>query len=223
MSNTYLFHLLNETQLYQPGTNNPDPNYTSQQWHDAIDKLIAHRYSFLPEIYSTDGFIFRGMSSGLKTALKNKSFGHFTSSNELAMVEQVMNVYFFTHELSDALTVARLFEKSDDDSAVIVMSAKYYVDAFLRYEAAMLAIGDFGFVFRYPFLCSPTDINNIAYILYKAEQLNTEEYSQDIKAKLIPIAGNERKQSEKDILHFLDTKQIKAATIEKTPIYPRII
>lgn len=216
MSITYNYELLKKTQLYQPSTNNPDLDFSSERWHEAIDKLLAHRYSFLAETYSENSFVFRGISSGLLNALETKSFAYFQGSNELCLVEQVMNVYFLTHELSDALTVARLFEADADDAAVLIIPSNVFINAQKEYCAAMLAIGDFGFVFRYPFLTSPISLDDCAYIIHK-ENSNLSSLNND---KLLSVNNNDRAACEEEIKSLLKERNISAASVEKTQEFP---
>lgn len=220
MSVTYDYELLKATQLYQPSTNNPDLDFSTQKWHEAIDKLLAHHYSFLAETYTENSYVFRGMSSGLLNALQTERFSHFEGSNELCLVEQVMNVYFLTHELSDALTVARLFEKEANDAALLVIPSEVFIQAQEKAAAAMLAIGDFGFVFRYPFLASAIGLTDCAYIIHQRNTSLSKDLVSQHCDKLISVNELDRKNSEEEIKSLLKRKNITAASVEKTQDFP---
>lgn len=155
---------LTATQLYQPARVDPDPAFTTGSWAAPIDRLLAAGYSFQGCRYNDRGHLFRGMESGLSEALANGRFSHFHGHHEMAAVEQAMGILFLTHEVSDAVTAAGL-RQSHPDSALIVLRSELFNHELDARRAAVLAIGDGGIVFRYPFLTRSLADADIAHIL----------------------------------------------------------
>lgn len=164
MSRRFDFARLRDFPLYQPGTANPDPDFSTGRWAEAIDRLLAARYPFHPCRYSDDGFLFRGLAGGLKTALNTERFGHCESSHRMSEVERIMGVYFVSSELSDALSLTVLHE-NPADTAILVFRSRVFNRRLDACAAAVLAIGDSGVVFRYPFLTEPLTPADIDYLL----------------------------------------------------------
>ncbi len=164
MSRRFDFARLRDFPLYQPGTANPDPNFSTGRWAEAIDRLLAARYPFHPCRYSDDGVLFRGLAGDLKAALGTGRFGHGASSQRMSEVERIMGVYFVSSELSDALSLTALHE-NPDDAAILVFRSRVFNRRLDACAAAVLAIGDSGVVFRYPFLTEPLELDDIDRLL----------------------------------------------------------
>ena len=162
---------LKATHLYQPSRSRPDPNFCTGRWSAAIDRLLAAGYSFHGCRFSDTGYLFRGMDSGLSTALASDRFGHFGGRHEMTMVEQAMGILFLTHEVSDLITVAGLRNPPSLDSGVLAIASAVFNRELDAGRAAVLAIGDGGIVFRYPFLSCELRGPDIAHILAPATTL----------------------------------------------------
>lgn len=164
MNRRFDFARLRDFPLYQPGTTNPDPDFSTDRWAQAIDRLLAARYPFHPCRYDNDGFLFRGLAGGLHAALAAGCFGHGESSHRMSEVERIMGVYFVSGELSDALTLTALHE-NPADAAILVFRSRVFNRRLDACAAAVLAIGDSGVVFRYPFLTEPLAPEDIDRLL----------------------------------------------------------
>ena len=158
----YDFERLRGTFLYGPG-GRIDEDYRSGVWAEPIDRLLGARYSFAAETFA-DGCLFRGMRRGLRAAVEAGGFGPVDGDEELSLVEAVMGVSFVSHELRDALAVCR-FGDDGGDAALLVIAASTFRKAQADGAAAVLAIGDSGMVFRYPFFAGSPGLEAAACVL----------------------------------------------------------
>ena len=151
---------LQTTQLYRPARRAPAAARQAGRWAPAVAGLLAAGYSFLPCGFA-DGYLFRGMDSGLGAAMAAGSFGWFDGEDELAAVERAMGVYFLSSEPADAISVARLASRPAD-AAVVAVPAAVFGRCLEQGAAAVLAVGDGGLVFRYPLLTAPLAAADVA-------------------------------------------------------------
>ncbi len=112
------------------------------------------------------------MDDGLGVALARGRFGHFGGRHDMSAVEQAMGVLFVTHELSDVVTVAGL-RQPQPDGGILVIPAAVFNRELDAGRAAVLAIGDGGIVFRYPFLSCALSSTDITHILAPSATLDT--------------------------------------------------
>ena len=75
-------------------------------WDTAIEGLLRKGNSFLPLCFSDDGYLFRGMRSGIGTALKSGLADHFPDTHSMGSLEAELGIYFVSNALSDARSVA---------------------------------------------------------------------------------------------------------------------
>lgn len=123
-------------------------------WDSRIDELLARDFAFLPYRYSEEGFLFRGVGCAWKETLRAGRWQLSSGAGPLAALERDLGVYLFSHELSDALLVARLWEPSRD-AAVLVFPATEFHARWRRGAAAVLGFAEPGVVFKYPFMVEP--------------------------------------------------------------------
>lgn len=162
---------LRTTQLYRPGRRTPAVIRPSGGWAPAVTGLLAAGYSFLPCSFA-DGYLFRGMDSGLGAALAAGSFGWFDGADELAAVERAMGVYFLSSEPADAISVARL-ASHPADAAVLAIPADLFGRHLENGAAAVLAIGDGGLVFRYPLITAPVAAPEVSRLFVASDSAAT--------------------------------------------------
>lgn len=210
---------LRRTQLYRPGRKEIDDYFSSRRWTNSIDCLLAAGYSFFPCRYEEDGYLFRGMQSGLRQAAVNSSFGHFDGDDEMSRVEKAMDVYFLTSEISDAVTVSLLHE-SADDAAIIAVRASLFNEHLDRHEAAVLAVGDGGVVFRYPFLTAPVPGSAVESIL-AVSSLKTAELPEEFRERCILAGGTTRRELEFNMNEQMEQRGIRPAAAIRTRHYPK--
>ena len=188
-------------------------------WHPKINHLLDHDYSFMPVRYSENAILFRAMSSGLMASIKQGKFASYSDEKPHSALERKTDVFFLSHELSDANTIARLWESSED-AAILTINSSYFNEHYLGKTAATLAFSEPGFVFRYPFLTEPVDIVNIQNIFINKmtagklhRDLTAGEYRR-IQTKL-EILGehtvNQRHEVESSIKQILNTGKIQIA------------
>ena len=212
--------LLHNTVLYRPGVREPDYSYCSNRWARPIDHLLAARYTFLPCRYSSPGHLFRGMQTGITTALRTGSFGYFDGDDELCAVERTMEVFFITHELSDAITVSAL-HTGISDGGIVVMKSGLFNRSLAAGKAAVLGIGDGGIVFRYPFLCEPLSSEMIDCVLMNASSIQSIPTHLQESCRLIPIPGNTKAELEREMIESCGRLGLLNATPQPWPDYPR--
>lgn len=210
---------LSESFLYRPHRPNFDRHYRSQQWHQTIDHLIAAGYDFRPECFANTGCLFRGLSSGLLSALNRQEFGHYENDSETNTAEQIMQVFFVTHELSDAVSAARLHDERDN--AIVVFNATVFNDALKKGNAAILNIGDLGLLFRYPFLTQPLKLSDISKIVTNgptAEQI--EQTLPQYRNRILTVDAHKQSEIAQQARQLLADVNIVAAQPRSCRRYP---
>jgi hypothetical protein len=141
-------------------------------WADAINRMIDQRYAFLAMEYENNGYLFRGMSSGLLNALLKNKFWHYSGEERGAHLERELDVLFLSQDFSDALTVSKLWEQKSD-ACIIVFKSEIFNLALNEKKAAMMATAEPGVVFKYPFLSQPLTLDDIEYLIVSTELLHT--------------------------------------------------
>jgi hypothetical protein len=209
---------LHRTRLYRPGRRTPESGFCSTRWAAPVDQLLAAGYAFFPCRYTDDGYLFRGLQYGLGRALAQGAFGHCNGEDEMCGVERAMGVYFLSSELSDAVTVARLQEQPRD-AAVIAVSAAVFNRALERHRAAVLAVGDGGIVFRYPFLTAPVSAADVARVFVPAgAQLSGCPVPAD---RVSVVGGGGRRELEDNLRSELERCGLVPAEPRPSDHYPR--
>lgn len=122
-------------------------------WHPVIDRLLARRCQFL-DCSFTDGVLFRAIPAGLAAGLAAGEWPRLAAGRGVCAQEAELGGLLLSHELSDALAVARPWERPAD-AAILVVDAGWFDAALRRREAAVLAFAEPGVVFRYPLLAEP--------------------------------------------------------------------
>lgn len=131
--------------------------------------------------YRGDGYLFRGMSSGLGAAIVSDLFGFYEDAGPLCNLERELGVYLFSHELSDAFSVSRLWQ-TGVDNAVLVFHSEHFDSAWRNRRAAFLGFAEPGVVFKYPFLVEPLQWEQLAYVIvHPATHARLEQLLQDDK------------------------------------------
>jgi hypothetical protein len=197
------------TQLYRPGRTEIGSRPAGCGWARPIEHLLAAGYTFLPGGYSRDGYLFRGMQSGLHAALAGTSCGWVNGTDEMCRVEQAMGVWFLTHEVSDAVTVSRLYEQPPD-GGILAIRASLFDDCLERGEAAVLAVGDGGMVFRYPLLARPVATAEVACIFVSPAYGPAATTGRDDRT--ITLAGKTRKELEQDLGRHMSARGLSPAS-----------
>lgn len=205
-------------------------NIEDSSWAPEIMALLQQDYSFIGFQYSEPGVLFRGMSSGLINSVAEGEFGLYCDNNPHSELEQMLQVHFISHELSDAITTSRIWDKGND-MGVLVLSSKLFNQAYLNKQAAMMAFSEPGFVFKYPFFVRPVLFADIEYLFvnqatYKQmqEKLSPERFS-EVEAKLVRIKGLDmgisRRQVEEELNGMLKKRCVQAAEPVVTDTFPK--
>lgn len=205
------FERLRATQLYRPGRPRPAASFSTGRWAAPIDRLLSAGYSFLGCRYTDQGVLFRGQETGLSADLATGAFGHFSGGHAMCDVERAMNVFFLSHEISDALTVAALQAGKSDGGILVIRSALFNreLDA---YRAAVLAIGDSGLIFRYPLLTRPLTVADIDYLLIPASMHTAlGPIPAALQTKIIDLGTGTRERLEQTIVQTLARRGITPA------------
>ncbi|MBL1141954.1 MAG: hypothetical protein HND53_07990 [Proteobacteria bacterium] len=133
-------------------------------WAEPINRMIDQRYAFLALQYESEGYLFRGMSSGLFDALLEDQFWHYPSNDSGNHFEKELNVLLLSQDLSDAYSISKLWEKKPD-SCIVIFRSEIFNRALNEKKAAMMATAEPGIVFKYPFLSHPLGIEDIDYLI----------------------------------------------------------
>jgi len=210
---------LKSTYLYQPGRDKPLSG-SALRWAAPVRELLATGYSFLPLQYS-NGHLFRGLATGIRNTLACEYFDHCPGNDETNRAERAMGIYFLTHEISDAIAASAL-HVSNRDNAMLVIKADYFNRLLRLYQAAVLAIGDAGFVFRYPFVTGPIGLDDIDYIVTSSAAAREFTLPEKLRDKHIPLAGGSRQELEHDIRVKFEQMGITPASPVASNHYPRL-
>lgn len=217
------FARLRDSFLYAPMHTDINPAFCSGEWAKPIDHLLAAGYAFVGSRFTQEGYLFRGMSHHLLACLSTGEFGHFPGSNEVTQVEKTMNIFFVSHEISDALSVSSIYQ-AHDDGAILVFKASLFNQQLSQKQAAVLAVGDFGLVFRYPFLTRPIRLEEVEYIVCTTEtaQAINQPTAVQIAEKLICIDSYGRRAYTEKIAERFNQLDITSAQPVRCPEYPKI-
>ncbi len=161
-------------------------------WPAAIQRMIEQRYAFLPLQYDGRGYLFRGMRRGLRAALFDNRFWHFATDAGVGRLERELDVLFCSQDLSDALSVARLWEDSED-AVILVFHSALFNEALKQKRAAMMATAEPGLIFKYPLLTFPLTAQDMACFIVSAAFIRRLE-------KTAPAAESSALRSEIDRL-----------------------
>ena len=216
------FSRLRSSYLYAPMNTAVDPAFSTAVWAPEIDRLLVAGYHFNNCQYSSKGYLYRGMCCGLSAAILNDNFARINNGNEINEVEAVMRVCFLSHEISDAISSSRIHE-NQPDSAILVFKSSIFNTEFQRRRAAVLAIGDFGMVFRYPFLTRPLMMCELEYIIITPPSLNHFKVrSAALENKLICIDAKNRKAFETQLQQECSIRGIENARPVPCSDYPKM-
>lgn len=186
-------------------------------WHEKIDELLALDHCFLGYRYSDTGVLFRGVQPGLAATLDAGCWLPSLDSGPLGSLERELGVYLLSHDLSDALTIARLWE-CPDDAAVLVFLAAEFHSRWMQAAAATLGFAEPGVVFKYPFLVEALPIHAISTIIVPTQYGGTV----DPRMVRAPVAvGTDRFLLERWILDLLQQRGLSPAQPLPTDRYPR--
>ncbi len=122
-------------------------------WHPVINRLLARRCQFLDCSFA-DGVLFRAVPAGFAAGLAAGEWPRLAEGRGVCAQEADLGGLLLSHELSDALAVARPWEQPAD-AAILVLDAAWFDAALRRRKAAVLAFAEPGVVFRYPLLAEP--------------------------------------------------------------------
>ncbi len=208
--------------LYRPHHSNFDRQFKSGVWTEAIDHLMAAGYDFKPEQFSDEEYLFRGVSSGLFEAVKKQNFEHFLNASETNRAEQIMQIYFVTHDLSDAITAACLYELQLEN-AVLVFKSSIFNQQLDEGKAAVLNVGDMGVIFRYPFLTQSIKLSDLAYIIVnEAVEKQMIEFFPAIAPQILSIPLGQHNEMLIEAKNKLESYGLIAASPQKSSKYPLI-
>ena len=200
----------------------------ASQWHPRIQRLLMQGHTFLPYDFSADGYLFRGVSQGLLASLLRGEFGYFDDDRSLPALEQELGVFFVSHALSDALTVARLLEQAHDGGVLIFRSELFRRESASR-RAAVLGFAEGGLIFKYPFLVQPLRLSDIDYLLVTERvQQRVQDAAKPmdriktiVLAPAIDAASADRVSFKQAIVDVLQGQHIQGATLVSSENWPR--
>lgn len=220
-----------------------DTKVNDHGWSDAINKMIDLRYAFLALQYDNEGYLFRGMSTGLFDALINNQFWHYAGDDRGNHFEKELDILLFSQDLSDAFTVSKIWEQKQD-ACILVFKSSIFNDALNEKKAAMMATAEPGVVFKYPFLSYPLTLEDIGYLIVPVDlidklknRIKPDGMDDDAFDKLLSIVDAlqvsdklilcdcekekfDRSQVEKIIVESLVNRKISSATTVKNTVKP---
>ncbi len=210
---------LYETFLYRPQRKQFDKDLKSGVWHRKIDHLMAAGYGFKAEQFSSAAYLCRGMSNGFRHALEKGVFAHFNDNAQTNIAEQIMEIFFVTHQLSDAVSASKI-HTGLGDNGIILFNSNLFNLAIEEGAAAIMEIGDMGVIFRYPFLSTAIKLEQITAIFTHEE--NAWKMSKDYSelAPIIYAVPEGQQQANAYIENVLQVQGWSMATVEPGLKYP---
>lgn len=130
-----------------------------------------------------------------------------------------MNIFFLTHEISDALTVSKLFD-GRFDGGIIALRSTVFNDFLQRGEAAVLGIGDAGIVFSYPLLTRSIPESDVEYVFVNSTFIPESTLAACASDKLVTVSGRTRRAVENDLNEKMQKLGIYAASPVRCETYP---
>jgi len=186
-------------------------------WHEKIDELLNLDHSFLGFRYGDAGVLFRGLPSGLAANLASGRWLPSADPGPLGCLERQLGVFLLSHDLSDALTVARLWE-GHADGGVMIFSAAEFNSRWRNAAAAMLGFAEPGVVFKYPFLVEALAMDAVGTIVVATR---SHGVSDPRVVRPPPARGADRGEVERWMLEMLDSRGLRPARPVATDRYPR--
>ena len=185
-------------------------------WAQEIGRLIEQGYGFLDATYAPGGVLFRGMSRGVESAIEAGACGHFTHSATQRELEQDIGVFFCSQDLSDALTISRVWE--NDDSAVVVFPSDLFIHEWVARRAPVMAFAEAGIVFRYPFLLRPLGLDELTLLIRAPRSRVTSTLCEQVV--LPDDVRGDRAACESFIKAILESRGHKSAAVTYGVEYP---
>jgi hypothetical protein len=186
-------------------------------WQEKIDELLSLDHSFLGFRYGDAGVLFRGLRSGLAANLASGRWLPSADPGPLGCLERQLGVFLLSHDLSDALTVARLWE-GHAEGGVMIFSAAEFNSRWRNAAAAMLGFAEPGVVFKYPFLVEALPMDAVGTIVVAT---HSDGVSDPRVVRLPPATGADRGDVERWILEMLQSRGLRPARPVTTDRYPR--
>ena len=137
---------------------------SDDNWAMPIPQLLRQGHAFLGYCFSDSGYLFRGIGAGLGQMLSDRRFAYFAGKQSMNLLEKRLGIYFLSQESSDALTASRCW-KDGNDCGIVAIPSKVFNTALAGKRAAVLGFAEGGQVFKYPFLCEPPRLDEIAYLI----------------------------------------------------------
>jgi len=207
--------------LYRPQNLTFDRQFSSGEWGKVIDHLMAAGYSFKPVQFDDVGYLYRGISSGVLNVLEKQDIGHFHDSSETNNAEQILQIYFVTNELSDAITASGLYK--NQDSAVLVFKSSIFNTALSQGKAAVMEVGDMGVIFNYPFLTQKLKLIDLAYIIVNESIVDkTKLLLPQFANRIFSIPVGEHNTVLSEAQKQLENHGITNAKYQSTNVFPSI-
>ncbi len=143
------------------------------------------------------------------------------------MLEKELDIFFLSHELSDALSISKLWQKNND-SAILVLPSSYFIQALKFHEAAMMGFAEPGFVFHYPCLVNPLRLADLAYVIVHPNKFknileagtHANLLNKLISPALDQTADDQKAHMEKALITLLDQHDIKPGKIKSSDNFP---
>jgi hypothetical protein len=208
---------LNTAYAYNTRQHSPYPAPVRSGWHSRIDDLLARDYSFLPCGYSDTGCLFRGMSRGLSACIDAGCWRLSEDDSPLGALERELGVFLLSHDLSDALSVSRLWQ-AQPDAAVLVFPAAEFRQRWEERAAAVLGFAEPGVVFKYPFLVEPLPMQSVQAIFVAGSYDGSRKPG---FFELPAAAISDRSETERYVREALQQRGVTAALAIETNRYPR--
>ncbi|MCP5202165.1 MAG: hypothetical protein H6977_19375 [Gammaproteobacteria bacterium] len=193
-------------------------------WAQAFARLVERDYAFLPLGYAPPGWLFRGIDRGLAALLAGEPLALNTGEHALAALEREAGVLFVSQDVSDALSVTRLWA-APPDAAILAIPAAAFAAAQADGRAAVLGFADPGVVFRYPAFAAPLAASAVSHVFVAAQGAAAQLFSGapgGPQVVAVPAAGDGREPFATALEAALAEHGIDAAGPQAAARWPRL-
>lgn len=157
-------------------------------WAPKIAQLYQAGHQFLPYEYDSEGWLFRGASTGFSQLIQSGASDFFDSEHPGAGLERELGIYLVSQDFSDAYSVARFWESSRD-AFIAVFSSAHFNRELRAKRAAVLGFAEPGVVFKYPFLTHAPRLCEIDYLIVSNQDRNQFDWGCANSGSLLDPGG----------------------------------
>jgi hypothetical protein len=161
---------------------------------------------------------FRGIFDGASRLFQPGGIHLGLNSFGLSELENELGVMFCSQDLSDAMSVSRIWEGGD--AAIVVFGVEVFLQEVAGKRAAVIGFAEAGILFRYPFLERPLLCEEVTVVI-RPHCAPCSEVA-PLQVALPPSVLGDRAASEQAVWDILARYALKPAVVRYGGEYPRL-